>query len=933
MRDSFLRRTKGQALILPRMQAVGDIGSDEDAGGPEFLLSGSFADKLPPEISSMERQILLARLITARDDFKNRPYQAIALAEELGRFLDQIYIEGLPFDTMADLVPEELSDHWQITLEFLKIIVENWPIILEERGVMDAANRRSKVLGMLADEWASNPPSCRIIAAGSTGSVPATSNLLSVIASMKNGEVILPGLDPETDDESWEAIDETHPQFMLKQFLGKCEVRRKAVPVWPGATSLDLEKMEERRKFTREIMRPAETTHMWKETAFKAETDNILRYECNNPHEEAGIIALHLREALERREDFTASLVTPDRALARRVVMACRRWGIEIDDSGGTSLRETKAGSFLGILASCIYESSMSPSALLSLLKHPLAGSGIENTDITGFRHAIRDLDKNALRGKKPAPGFDQIKERLESKQTLAVIERLEEILQEMSSPKGRGDISFSAFLEAHIRAAEKICLPDILWRGDDGEAAALFVANLRRFSDEFADISASEYSEIFEQLMKGVTVRPEYGMHPRVFIFGQLEARLIDTDLVILGGLNEGSWPPEARIDPWMSRPMKKEFGLPLPERRTGQSAHDFVESFCSGEIILTRSIKSEGAPCVPSRWLQRMDAVLESCGVKPEILEGPFGRYIHALNEAPLQKSCERPCPAPPPETRPRKLSVTEIEKLRSDPYSIYAKHVLRLKKLEAIEKEFGADDKGNLIHGILEKFVNKYPCDLPEDAFEELFILAQKEMDNSGFDQAALSMLRPRIKRICRWFVENEREWRTKAKNIQTEAKGNMRFNLPGGEFLLTGRADRIDLLSNGDGAIIDYKSGGTYSPAKMRSMELPQLPLEAWMIANGGFENIPEMRPGMLCYMVLTGGKPEGKNTILNGEEVEEIAEKTGEGLCEFLSVFEQEDTAYCAVPNPDKAPRYNDYEHLERIKEWAVPEDGGEDEYE
>lgn len=923
LREAFLRRSGGHPLILPVMQPLGDV--DEDELG--LLGFGGFENRLPPAMSRLERQIILTRLVAQKEGFKGRANQAVALAGELGRLLDQIYIEGLSFDALSSLVPEEYSAHWQITIKFLGIVLEEWPEILKERGVMEEAQRRSELLRMLARSWSENPPRFRIIAAGSTGSIPATAELLSVIADLPRGEVILPGLDKDIDEESWEALDETHPQFMMKRLLEKSGMDRTNVALWPGLGENLAGKNKKRRTLAREIMRPAQTSYLWQDCHFKEKDTDVRRYECRGQQEEALVIAMLLRQALEKGEDYTAALVTPDRELARRVAALCRRWNIEIDDSAGQPLSETGTGILLRLLMRACIE-RVSPVSLLSLLKHELTGTGLKIED---YRACVRALDKS-LRGNKPRPGFEGLRSKKLKDQERRLLDHLETILGPLLELREQNESSFNDWLEAHVRAAEDLCSIENLWSGDDGEAAARFLSELRERAHEFPLLGAEDYLGALEQLMGDIDVRPKYGMHPRLSIFGQLEARHIDADLIILGSLNEGSWPPDTGYDPWMSRPMRREFGLPAAERRTGQSAHDFVECFCSGEIVLTRSRKVDGAPAVPSRWLQRLDTVLEASKIDPEaIRKKDFLTYASLIDKAEAVKSYDRPEPRPPQEKRPRRFSVTDIEKWLADPYYIYAKRVLNLYKLDPLEKPFDVIDRGNILHKTLERFVNDYPGDLDENARESFIDIAREELSEYTHNEEVWELWWPRITRIAGWFISHENQWRQRARPLKNEAKGLHTVELPGGKVELKGKADRIDLFHEGGAAIIDYKSGSAdkHKASAIKSGKLPQLPLEAWMLANGAFDGAHTVEVKALCYMVLTGASDPGKFEMHEADSLSELANETGNSFCALVRAFDDGSVPYYAVPRPDHPPQYNDYEHLERLKEWVALGETGE----
>ena len=213
-------------MLLPAMRAIGDVDEDELALGEDDA-AGAAALDCPPAIGDLERQLLLAQLIrqweAGRAGARSNQGQAVRLAGELARLIDQVQTARLDFAGLETLVEGDLAEHWQQTLRFLQIVTEAWPSLLASRHGIDPAERRNRMLGALTAHWQESPPEGPVIAAGSTGSVPATADLLAVVAGLPRGVVILPGLDSGLDDDSWAALGETHPQFGMAQLLERLE--------------------------------------------------------------------------------------------------------------------------------------------------------------------------------------------------------------------------------------------------------------------------------------------------------------------------------------------------------------------------------------------------------------------------------------------------------------------------------------------------------------------------------------------------------------------------------------------------------------------------------------------------------------------------------------------------------------------------------------
>ncbi len=941
LRDTFLRLSKGKPLLLPVMQPIGDIDADElDLQINGYGLAQAL-NQLPPVMPPLRRQLLLARTIQALPGYTDHPEQAIALAKALGQLMDQIYTENLSLSALSGLVPEDFAAHWQITLDFLKILSEAWPKILEEEGVIEAADYRNRLIQNLAALWSSQPPPYPVIAAGSTGSIPSTAKLLDTIARMPKGSVILPGLDQYMDDTSWHALDDTHPQATLKNLLAAMEVEREEVKEWPHTPSSL--KVPSKVPLISEIMRPAKTTKIWKTFSQKPidaldETlSNIHLLTCKSLKEEALAITLIMREALEEPEK-TVALVTPDRNLARHVSATCERWGIRLDDSGGKTLNETSIGIWFRLTLDAMLHDPFS-SSFLELLKHPFLSLWINSER---FRNIIEFFESRVIRDPvyrrfiPDDPHEPLVEERVPG--IGAFLDQIDAILKPHQKSLNRTQ-SFDTHLNLHIEMCEQLATDpscdgaDTLWTGDDGEAMSRFLSELREHAHTLGEMTLHTYNDILGQLLKTVTVRPKHGTHPRLSILGQLEARMVHADILILSGLNEGTWPPDPGADPWMSRPMRKDFGLPSPERSVGLSAHDFAQSFCAAKVYMTRSAQIGGAPTVPSRWLSRFDTVLQAHGKSLSLLEntnhGQWAQLIDKTGKAPIP--CKRPAPTPPVEKRPKTLYVTDIERWMRDPYALYAKKILRLKKLASLDEEEGPAERGTLIHEILEAFIKAYPSRLPEDALDHILELGQKKLSEHIRSEKLQAFWWPRIARALTWFIEHEQQWRTRGFSpcaVEIQAEKPMDIKTPSGSFTLKARMDRLDLDEQGKAALIDYKTGTPPSKPLIQKGYAPQIPLTAMLIQKGAVEkHCSATEISYLGHWKISGGAVPGEEADMAGGrnkiDIDTLIQETEQGFIKLVEVFDSPATPYFSLPDPDYAPNaaYRDYDHLARYSEW------------
>ena len=910
--EAFLAAGDGAALLLPRIAAIGDVDEDELTLAAE---TAPLAAELPPAIDALARHLLLARLVAARGDLVPSPAAAFKLAEALAALLDEMQIEEVGFERFADLVPADYAAHWGETLAFLDILREAWPKILASRGEMDGQARRAKLIRALAAHWARTPPPGPIWAAGSTGSVPATAHLLATIARLEHGAVVLPGLDRTADAATWEAIgeDPSHPQYGLNLLLRRMEATRADVRDWPDTAP------GSRARLIAAVLLPAPATESWRDMpAFAPEAfAGLRRFEAPDADSEAGAIALLLRETLET-PGRTAALVTADRNLARRVAAELKRWNIAADDTAGLPLSRTAPATLLRLAAHAAHE-DFAPVALLALLKHPLVRLGQ-----TRERHLARtrSFERDFLRGPRPAPGLAAL-------QTLDADNTLLAALAAAFADAANAGETLAELLPAFLGAAEALAKDETgqtrLWDGDAGEAVAAFAARLAEAADAFGPLKRRHFADFLDTVLATEAYRPPYGGHPRLAIRGTLEARLVAADRVVLGGLNEGVWPGEAREDPWLSRPMRKAAGLPPPERQIGLAAHDFAQALAGADVVLSRARKTDGTPTLPARWLLRFEALVGKDNPQWQGLlwQKPLGwaRLLAGTDEK--GSTLPKPRPTPPVAARPAKLAVTGIEKLVRDPYAIFARYVLRLAPLDPIDADVDARDRGNMIHAALETFARRFPGDLPKRPEAELLEIGRRIFAEHMDRPAVAAFWWPRFARIAEWFAALQTERQADGLRIAgVECAGELDL----GGFTLTARADRIDMGLDGRLEVIDYKTGAVPTARQALSGMAPQLPLTAALAKAGAFEGIPAAAIGALVYAKLGGAKQAGDwKTLAPGKEIADadvFSDEALEGLRRLLKRYGDPNQAYLSRPRPQFVSHAGDYDHLARWLEWS-----------
>ncbi len=909
--EAFVRLQGMTPSLLPQIKAIGDVYEDE------LILSGHNAPEqflnIPPAIDPLERIMLFIRLIMGRyQEFgleKISLAQACFLATELGHLIDTADLQNLNWNNLKDLVPDEYAAHWQETLKFLNIITHYWPDILAERNVIDSGKRKNILIEKQSAIWQQECPQRRIIIAGTTAVSSVMKQMVQTVLNLLNGEVYLSGLDKFLDDSAWEKVDETHPQFELKQLLEFLNINRQDIPdIIPPQNT-------EREKLISEIMRPAACSHEWrnlKNILSSTATENLRLLECPDTRLEALNIALIMRRALETKET-TIALITPDRTLARRVAAELKRWQIIVDDSAGIPLAQTPWGIFMRLIIAATTPDA-NKAQILSLFKNNLFALGQDKA--TTSRQAL-NLDKKIWRSKET------------DEEANALLQKFYQAAADFTELLGSENTSLEHLLKTHTALAETLAADNksngaqLLWQNEDGEAGADFIANWLKQAAVLGDINPREYLDLFEAMMTGIMVRSSKGSHPRIKILGPMEARLNHFNEIILGGFNEGIWPPAPPSDPWMSRPMKHDFGFEQPEKQIGVLGLDFANLLGAQKVYLTRSCMDQGTPTVKSRWWMRLETVLQAANLSAkEMAETDILTLAENLDKPSEFIKISPPAPKPPVSARPRKLSASAFEKLLRDPYGVFAEYILKLKPLDELEQEPDGSDFGNIVHQVLEDFGNRYPCAYPDNALDILL-----ELGNKAFQQAKLPLEKqafwqPKFAKMATWIVNLESKYRTEIKQIHNEVWGKIFFDdAPAGRFEIYAKADRVDETFDGKINIVDYKTGRARTATEVKKGYAPQLPIEGLIAAAGGFDDINKADIKSLMYWKL------GSETITIDEALEDLLNQTRDHISEVINLFDFETTGYLSRPNPKNAPDYSDYEHLARVKEWSVKEEG------
>ncbi len=915
------------ARLLPKVRLITDIASH-----PLLPIT------LPPPVSALRRRLVLARLVHAllEQEADIAPHTAVFdLADSLAALMDEMQGEGVPFAELDQIQVGELSAHWDRSLQFLRILADH----SDERSAVDPQSRQRQAALAFVEQWQENPPSHPIIVAGSTGSRGASALFMKAVAKLPQGAVILPGVDDEMPAQSWDSLSDSrvtmdHPQSGINKFYRSLSLQPRDLEMWSRGRPFQ----PERNALISLALRPAPFTDQWLEQGprllplLATATQDISLVEAENLKEEASAIALRLRQAAE--DGKSAVLISPNRELTRRVAVNLRRWQIIPDDSAGKPLHLTPPGIFLRLLSGS-FGKKLTPLTLISLLKHPLTSRDENGTGDS--RRLARDLERQELRGGAPFVDFQGISQwanRDGSQNTMTWAIWLQSVFEPLSTVSR---LVLSDWLHIHREIAEKLAAgpgrqgSGELWEKETGREAERVFGLLKQEADAAGPLGAAEYHALFSFALRGEVVRESVKVHPEMSILGTLEARVQCADLVILGGLNEGIWPGLATPDPWLNRSMRKQIGLPLPERQTGLSAHDFQQAIGAKEVLISRSVRDGDAPTIASRWMIRLLNLLNGLGGEGKDSISQMRQrgqiwidYARMLDRpSVVLPKVPRPSPSPPVCSRPRKLAVTKIKTLVRNPYDIYVRSVLRLKKLDALGKEADALSRGIALHKVLEKFVSDTRDELPENAVKQFVETADRVLENEAPWPAVRRFWLARLTRISDWFVSSEITRRTGRRVAALEVSGARKME--GMDFLLTSKADRIDVGSDGAVKIYDYKSGSPPSFREIKSFD-KQLQLEAAIAEFGGFDGVPAAPVSGLEYIGLREAKTKGEGIIRSVALEHKATSKTWDDLRRLIVAYHDPQKGYTARLRMQMTVDVSDFDHLSRRGEWEDGDD-------
>lgn len=991
-----LSKEKGlNTIILPNIMAFGEVNEDdlyfeESISSPIDLIEKS----TQISISNIERTSILSKFIMAK--FKSEEEgkavveyfgwdKAISLAFELGKLIDSFEIEEVDLTILENIYPEEYSEHYQNVIKLLEVIKEYWNEILDAEGKINSAKKQVSEIKLFADFLENNNKYKRIVLAGTTASQPATRYLIEKVLNNSNGILILPSVDQNISEDTWYNISQSHPQYGMKYLLDYLSISRDEINEFPASKN-NFKPIKDLEIFISEIMK--ELGIELKNTKEKVSNnvlENISIVEGKTNREEAELISISILEHIKSNSEEDIVVVTPDRQMSKAITSNLKSFGIETDDSGGSSLSKSDLGRYM-LLTSSLVSSNFDAYSLISFLENKYTNiiekfiieknneEELSNKDIKIHKKSlIKNILDLVFRGEKISKGLDEVINKLYTQKILKQetengnsstyqphlrnisINEIDDAISLLNLIRNKSDLLSNIFkenrreelpkvLKSHISFLEEICNHKKIFKSDDGKVLQKTLIEINTAMKDFnIEVSIYEYEKILEAFLDTKSIRSPQFNH-KVSILGPIEARMLQTDYLILAGLNEGIFPQGQKEDIFLNRKMRDELGLPLPERRIGLSSHDFSTLISSSKkVLISYAQKRDGSISLPSRWIQKINSYLSKVDIEIDKTEELRLRLIrNSLFSSTTFNPIKRTSFNPDKELRPKKLSATFVEKALKDPYQIYSRYILKLYKKFDINQEVTAADLGTIMHEALENFVKKnmtHRFDLTQE-FERLLEL-------KSVDDSIKIFWRGRFKKFANWFVPKyKKEKDENIKHSFTEIKGSYQvpvsesLSISNGEvpLIIEGTADRIDHLEDGLFKIIDYKTGGCPTWTQVIDGSKAQMAIEALILEKGVFKSAEESRE----LKTLVGGKVSAlsfitmsshKNSVgdeklypKTPEEIDNlktIIEKTESGLQTLNKEFLRKNRELLASPTSEsqKESFFNDYKHLERIKEW------------
>ncbi len=891
LRRIFIEKTSdNQAVIMPQIKAISDL-SFEDLF--EFLPNPAIEQTIQEivaaqKISGVEHLFFLSQEILKQSLFGENidAAQLLMIATHLKNTFDEIEREEVEFSKFTEIDDSDLSKHRQMTVEFLQKFHFGFRNSLIKQDVFFDSSWQnfiiSKIIEILQNYGCKN----HWIIAGSTGSVMAGRKLIKAIAQCENGFVVLHGADLSQNNYS----AENHPQYHLNNLINFLGIEKSAVKNL--ANSRYLISSQTRLEMMQTVMLPSKNTDQWQKSQVNFD-DKISLVEAKNEIEEAQIIAVIL--AKNYAENKKCAVVINDNKIAKLLRIELKKRGMIFNDTRNFGVFDANLVKFILLILDLI-ENDFTSSSLLAVWQNQLFNHENKAEIIAEFEIKILRQDRKNF-------GLDGIKSKLRDIDNIELEEFFADFCAKISpilQLQKNDNIAncAQAILQAVVNLSQKT-LQEIFAEEEAQQELFEFFTKIAKQKNFI--VRSDNLLSIFQILFGQVSFFEKSDASALIQILSTIEARLLNFDLMIVASLNEGKF-PEITSESWLGRKIRKDLGIEKTLKKIGQNAYDFCNYLANKEVVLTRSLTYGGSPSSPSLFLLK----LQTLAKKSQFTfndQAELRCLLNNFDDVEVTK-ISRPQPKIDWQLRPKKLAITDIAKLISDPYSIYAKRVLRLRELQKIDYEPSYSEFGSFVHKALEEFV-KNPQNL-EIALQNSHIIFQQYFLN----EEAQLIWWPKFQNIFHSFFDQERAIKASSNLTEVEVKIIIE------EILLNGKIDRV-AISDNKAQIYDYKTGQVATTKDVICGKEPQLTIAALMLIESGFNY--EISALNYWKLSFAGGEKIVKISQ-DCEEIKIMAAAAKAGIAKIFQYFSDPRNSYTSAPDLDNY-KENEYSHLARVKEW------------
>ncbi len=898
--SEFLTKKYPHWSKMPKIKAIADISHHDFLDSFARLEVQSIVDeisKIKP-LGSFDYLFFLSQEIVKTQVFgENISFShALNIASQLKNLFDDIERQEIDMEKIHEIDDSDLAQHRQFTLDFLKKFYVRVKNSILKDNVFSKVAYQNLIINYFAATIDSQGLKSPLVVAGSTGSVNFSKKLIKSIAADKNGHVVLYGLNQEVE----RVEKEVHPQFILSELLKFIEVEKSAV----------VEIAEEKFKICDELrvdllltsMLPSEETHAWQrlEKNLKVTEDlekNFSYVQAKNEIEEARIIAAAASQAslVNKR----VAIIANDHKFVELLKAELRKFLVKYNDARSLNLSSSKLVGLILLLFELL-ENDFESATLLAVLKHPFSIYLDEKT--------LVDFEVKVLREQRSGDGLVALKEKIKFAQDEEMKNFFASFLENIEPLKNLyGNVELSKYFLAITQVIENFSAKtwqELIELEPAAEELGEFFKKLQNAGEFVVDVKES--SRFFQSLFAQISYFEHSDSLASIQIMSTIEARLLNFDLMIVSSLNQGDF-PQIEGENWLGRKIRSDLGIDLSAKKYGQNAYDFCNYLSNESVILTRCHVKGGALAIASPFILRLEILCKKLAIKLDDGKKYFDllEKLDFVEASKIKVKAQELSPKPPLEYRPKKLSITEIPKLLSDPYQIYAKRILQLRELNRIDYEPEFREFGTFVHKALEDYI--------KNSQEEFFMQKAENIFAKFFiSNEAKLIWWPKFENIFQNFIVENKGLQSSKDCVEVSIKMFVK------DVLISGKIDRVSFFGD-EVEIFDYKTGQIPSTKDVACGLQPQLTIYALMLILGSIENLKNISPEKiksLSYWKLSAtAESEVKKVFKDHEEIKIVIAAAKIGLEKLIEHFNDSNNGYASDLEPQ---RKHEYSHLARI---------------